>query len=382
MFVQIITGPVSDKERFVREGARWQRDLKPGATGFVGGTWGLGSGGMGICVAQFESETAAKANSDRPEQGEWWAAIEPAFGDVTFRDTTDVDVIAQPHAPDAGFVQLIQGRVKDPEGARAFMQGAEDQLREARPDIVGGLVAWHGVDGEFTQVMYFTSQEAARAGEKAMEDDEVGAAYEEMMATEPTFVDVFEPHVYCPPAGGAPAARSRRAAAGGRRGAAGSGARSPFQEAPHVGGLAGVLDRVVEDADQAHAEGDGWVPVAVHDPVEVVGRQGGQVLDGARLDRVVVLGEGGDALGPDPRHLLGGVPVADVVGMGGEPEAGGPAVGHPHLLGPDVLGDVGVLHPGDVPHQPADRVGAGLGGGGQVLGREPVGDLVDVLVHP
>lgn len=196
MFVQIIIGPVTDKERFVREGARWQRELQPGATGFVGGTWGLGSGGMGICVAQFESETAAKANSDRPEQGEWWAAIEPAFAEVTFRDTTDVDVIAQPHAAEAGFVQLIQGRVKDPEAARGFMQDAEDQLREGRPDVIGGLMAWHGVDGDFTQVMYFTSQEAARAGEQAMADDELGGAYQEMMATEPTFVDVFEPHVY------------------------------------------------------------------------------------------------------------------------------------------------------------------------------------------
>jgi hypothetical protein len=40
----------------------------------------------------------------------------------------------------------------------------EPELRKMRPDVMGGIVAWHG-GGEFTQVVYFESEAAARAGE-------------------------------------------------------------------------------------------------------------------------------------------------------------------------------------------------------------------------
>ena len=56
---------------------------------------------------------------------------------------------------------------------------------------------------------------------------------------------------------------------------------SSAQEPAEVGGLAGVLDVVVGDADHPHAEGDRRIPTVVDDLVEVVGTEPGEALDGA-----------------------------------------------------------------------------------------------------
>ena len=196
MFVQIFAGPVADRELFARESTRWAAELKPGATGFVQGIWGVSSDGEAIGVAEFESEAAARANSDRPEQGEWWNAIEPAFENVAFYDCTEVDTLTRQDASEASFVQIIDGRVKDKAAARTMMNEHEGDLFDARPDIVGGLMAWRGDEGEFCQVMLFSSEAKARDGEQAMPDDELAKAYTEMMAEEPTFIDIPEPHFF------------------------------------------------------------------------------------------------------------------------------------------------------------------------------------------
>jgi len=194
MFVQIITGTVTDPQTFLREGERWAREVRPNAIGYLGGVWGLTSDGRGLAVGQFESEQAAQANSTRPEQGEWWTSMEKAFSDVTFVDCSDTDVMGEGIATAAGFAQVIQGRVKDQSATKAMMRENEEELRAGRPDILGGLMAWHGTDGTFTQVMFFRSEADARSGEKAMESQDVGRQYQEMMATAPTFIDLPEPH--------------------------------------------------------------------------------------------------------------------------------------------------------------------------------------------
>ena len=193
MFVQIINGTIADRETFLREGARWGEELRPSAIGYLGGVWGITPDGQGLAVATFESESAAQANGSRPEQGEWWTAMEKAFSAVSFQDCSEVDQMLAGTASDAGFVQIIRGRAKDEKVARSMMRESEGRVLAARPDIVGGIMAWHGDGGGFTQVMFFRSQEAARAGETAMEDGEVGEEYREMMAGEPTFLDLPEP---------------------------------------------------------------------------------------------------------------------------------------------------------------------------------------------
>ena len=57
------------------------------------------------------------------------------------------------------------------------------------------------------------------------------------------------------------------------------------QEAAHVGGLAGVLQAIVGDADEPHAHGDRRVPTVVDDAVEVVGDRPSRMATVARAPR-------------------------------------------------------------------------------------------------
>ena len=70
----------------------------------------------------------------------------------------------------------------------------EQQLHESRPDVLGIVVGWHG-DGGFTQAVYFTSAEAARRGEAAMANDELGREYMSLLDGEPTFFDLATPNI-------------------------------------------------------------------------------------------------------------------------------------------------------------------------------------------
>ena len=68
MFVQVIQGRTSQPEALAEAFDRWQANLSPDATGWLGSTGGVTEDGTFIAVARFESEQAAMANSARPEQ--------------------------------------------------------------------------------------------------------------------------------------------------------------------------------------------------------------------------------------------------------------------------------------------------------------------------
>jgi hypothetical protein len=193
MFIQVIQGTVTDREALKRSIARWQSEVKPGATGYLGSTSGITADGRSITIVRFESEEAAEANSKRPEQSAWWDEASKAFGDdVTFHDCREVDTAFGGGTDRAGFVQVIQGHTSNQAELRRVGVEAEDELRAMRPDIMGMVIGWHG-DGGFTQVVYFTSQEAARAGEAAMQDSERMKQYSSLMDGEMTFFDLPEP---------------------------------------------------------------------------------------------------------------------------------------------------------------------------------------------
>jgi hypothetical protein len=193
MFVQIIEGKVSNPAVFKERSDAWRRDLKPGATGYLGSTGGVTPDGRAIIIARFESRKAADANSARPEQGQWWAETEKAFdGAVTFRDCDDVDVVFDGGSNDAGFVQVIQGRVKDQESFRKMASEHEAELRQARPDILGMLVAWHG-DGGFSQAVYFRDEAGTRKLEEATEGEEMRSEFMDQFEGQPTFFDLTNP---------------------------------------------------------------------------------------------------------------------------------------------------------------------------------------------
>ena len=74
----------------------------------------------------------------------------------------------------------MRGKVADAEGFRAFSRQPMDGLRDMRPEILGGTVAIAN-DGDFTQTIYFTSEEAAREGEKQEMPADVQAELEKAM---------------------------------------------------------------------------------------------------------------------------------------------------------------------------------------------------------
>ena len=193
MFMQVIQGKVRDEALMRRQIEQWKSDVKPGATGYLGSTSGITPDGQYVLLARFESEDAARTNSKRPEQGAWWAKTAPAFdGEPTFIDCATVDTMFGGGSSDAGFVQVMHGRAKDPEAMRAAGIAMEDDLRKMRPDILGGIVGWHG-DRNFTQAMYFISEDTARKGETEMEGDADMDEWGKMMDGEITFLDLREP---------------------------------------------------------------------------------------------------------------------------------------------------------------------------------------------
>jgi hypothetical protein len=201
MFVQVIQGKVRDPEQAHAALDRWSEELAAGAAGWLGSTAGVTEDGTFLATARFESEDAARANSERPEQDRWWSEASQLFSDEpTFLDSSEVDVDLQGDPDRAGFVQVIQGRTSDPQRARELMNEGPDDWSSFRPDMLGSLSVGHD-EGAYTVVLYFTSEEEAREGERKEPPAELKAQIDEMgklEVGEPTFLDLKQPWLYSP----------------------------------------------------------------------------------------------------------------------------------------------------------------------------------------
>jgi hypothetical protein len=200
MFVQVIQGQVSNPEQLHAALDRWSQQLAAGAPGWLGSTAGVTEDGRFVALARFESQEAARRNSDRPEQGRWWSETSELFtGEVSFRDSSDVtaDVTGDPDT--AGFVQVMHGRSSDLGRARELM-AHNPEWAAFRPDVIGTVAVGHE-GGAYTVALYFTSEQAAREGESKQPPPQLKAVMEEMnqlMAGEPEFLDLRQPWLYSP----------------------------------------------------------------------------------------------------------------------------------------------------------------------------------------
>jgi hypothetical protein len=201
VFVQVIQGQVADAGRVRAAFDRWAQDLAPGATGWLGSTAGVTEDGRFIALARFESEEAARRNSGRPEQDQWWAETAKLFtGEASFKDSSDVTLDVTGNPDEAGFVQVIQGRGSDPERARELMGQGSSEWAAFRPDVIGSVAVGHE-GGAYTMAIYFTSEAAAREGERKDPPPELKAQMDEMAALsvgEPEFFDLKQPWLYAP----------------------------------------------------------------------------------------------------------------------------------------------------------------------------------------
>jgi hypothetical protein len=201
MFVQVIEGKVSDPAAVKALVDRWVADLSSGANGWLGTTAGVTSSGQMVALVRFEDEAAARRNSDRPEQGAWWAEMSELIdGDPVFRDSDRVMVDVHGNPEDAGFVQVMQGGSTDPDRAWKLMEDDVTDWSSFRPDILGSVSIGHS-GGRWTMVSYFSSEAEAREGEKKEPPPELQAQMEELMSLstgEPEYLDITEPWYYSP----------------------------------------------------------------------------------------------------------------------------------------------------------------------------------------
>lgn len=207
MFAQVIQGRTPDAQALGSAIERWTRDLAPGAVGWLGSTGGVTDDGRFLVVARFESADAAARNSARPEQTAWWEETQRQLdGDVTFDDSEGVTVDLTGDPDRAGFVQIMRGRVTDPERARQLIaQIPTGAMAAHRPEILGSVSIAHR-DGGWTQVIYFTSEAEAREGERQETPPEMQAVMAEMAAISagpPDFFDLREPILQAPVTAGA-----------------------------------------------------------------------------------------------------------------------------------------------------------------------------------
>jgi hypothetical protein len=198
MFVQAIEGRVADREGLRRQLERWMTELRPGARGFLGSTAGVTDEGEAVAFARFDTSADAKANSERPEQGQWWAETQTCFdGEVRFTDSDDVDSFRAGGSNDARFVQVMKGRSMDRDQVHALDEQFEVNVATFRPDLLGGFRMWTGTDS-YIEVAYFTNETEARQGESSEPPAELAAQmgeFEALMANI-EFTDLRDPWLF------------------------------------------------------------------------------------------------------------------------------------------------------------------------------------------
>jgi hypothetical protein len=191
VFIQVMQGKSSRQQELRDLGKQWQEDGAAGAVGFLGGTYGVTDDGVFLGVIRFSSRDDAMANSARPETNAFAEKMAGLMdGPVEFHDCDDVTTMLDGGSDDAGFVQIIRGHLDDPGPAKAMANDTGD-LREMRPEIIGGTLAIAG-DGTYFQTIYFTDEDSARKGEQLEPPEEIRSALETIMAGA-TFYDLHHP---------------------------------------------------------------------------------------------------------------------------------------------------------------------------------------------
>jgi hypothetical protein len=200
MFVQIVRARVADAAAVHAAHERWFAELAAGAPGWLGTTAGVSGDGDFIRLARFESREAAQHIASRPEQARWWAQTAQLFtGDVSVTESSTAYLDRGGASPEAGFVQVIQRRVRDVPRARAILKEISPLVAEVRPEDIGTLIVEHDGD-RFTVAVYFTCEQDARGTER-QPAPALKALREEQNALgvqPPRFYDLRQPWHYAP----------------------------------------------------------------------------------------------------------------------------------------------------------------------------------------
>ena len=198
MFVQVIEGRTADEAALRELVQRWERDVMPDATGFLGTTAGVASDGTAIAFVRFVDEAAARWNEGRPEHAAWWQElVEVLGGRPAVTESADVALLLAGGSDDAGFVQIVRAAAPDRDQIDALMTPDRvAAVQRSRPDLIGSLRVWLD-DGSFIEAAYFTNEHAARDAEHSDDYENAealfAAAYGPM-----SFVDLPAPILLSP----------------------------------------------------------------------------------------------------------------------------------------------------------------------------------------
>ncbi|MBM7787612.1 hypothetical protein [Tenggerimyces flavus] len=201
MFVQVIQARTKQVDAVEAMMGRWSDELQAGSIGWLGTTAGITEDGTAISVVRFDSAESARANSDRPEQGAWWNEFAKLLdGEATFHDCTDVHTLGAGGSDQAGFVQIIQGRISDRSQLTDAWSDLEKLLAVERPELLGTMLAFHDDGSGFTEVAYFTTEAEARAGEANEPSEDAKRMWERERAlyTDLSYFDIREPWLPSP----------------------------------------------------------------------------------------------------------------------------------------------------------------------------------------
>jgi hypothetical protein len=162
--------------------------------GWLGGTYGFTDDERFVGVVRFDSESACRDSASMPGADMWWAGAEALFaGSCDVHESEDVSMMLDGGSDDAGFVQVMHGRVGDADKFRHFMTDAEvtSMLHQTRPEIIGATLAIEQ-DGSFIETVAFTSEDAARKGEQMEMPAEMQSDFESAM-TDVEYLDLHRP---------------------------------------------------------------------------------------------------------------------------------------------------------------------------------------------
>jgi hypothetical protein len=202
VFIQVIQGRALDPPGIRKALDRWQRQLAVDADGWLGSTAGTTEDGWSVVVVHFASEEQARRNSDRPEQRAWWREASRYLGDIALHDAPKVNLFLDGRSDQAGFVQVIQGHTDDLERVASLGRDREETMAEEAPHILGVTVAEHADrSGDFTQIVYFTSEQAAQlfAPEPPTRTDEPAQEERRSLMTNLRSFDLQDPQMLIPP---------------------------------------------------------------------------------------------------------------------------------------------------------------------------------------
>jgi hypothetical protein len=166
VFIQMVQGQCSREDEMRALVDDWSATMAD-RPGWLGGTYGFTDDGRFLGVVRFDSADACRESAARPDAGLWWATAESLCeGACEIHESGDVAMMLQGGSDDAGFVQIMKGRVGDAERMRHLVSDEmSSMLHQARPEILGATMAIED-DGHFVETIAFTDEASARRGEQ------------------------------------------------------------------------------------------------------------------------------------------------------------------------------------------------------------------------